>query len=491
MTTHSRRLNTRRGSLLIVAMLLCGVIGISLASYLQLSRTALTISNRALYNNAAVNLAEQGIEEAMYAINQYVDNSTYAWPGWTLDGANAKRVFSGVTLSQGATADFRVYIYNYLGVSAPKIVSRAQVKLGNGGAPIEKWIEVSLSKTSKFANGLVAKNSITFNGNNASVDSWNSEKNPDGTPRTPPVAYAAIYRNDMGSVGSIAIASDAVLVKNADIWGYVSNNSGSDLNPPDAFVGTTGSILGEDSPSGSNVDPNRTSTTFSATLDAVTVPTESAIANLGNINTHGFILPRVGDATPNGTGDYLGYYIYDATKIDLTNKKMTISGKVVLRLSGTALSVDVGGGDGEINITGAGFLSLYTAGNVSMAGKGVSNGIDGPDADTDVNKTSELGQPKKFQIWGTKTSGVQNMDFTGTGLFSGLIYAPNANVKIAGNGAINGSVVAADITLSGNAQFHYDESLAELGADSPFRIAKWKELTLAGDRTAYAGIINW
>ena len=59
-----------RGSLLIVAMLLCAVIGISLASYIQLGRSSLVISNRALYNNAAMNLAENGLEEAMYSVNQ-------------------------------------------------------------------------------------------------------------------------------------------------------------------------------------------------------------------------------------------------------------------------------------------------------------------------------------------------------------------------------------------------------------------------------------
>ena len=77
--------------MLIVAMLLSAIIGISLVSYMQLGRTALTISNRALYNNAAVNLAEQGIEEAMYGINQLVANSAYTWPGWTPASPNAFR----------------------------------------------------------------------------------------------------------------------------------------------------------------------------------------------------------------------------------------------------------------------------------------------------------------------------------------------------------------------------------------------------------------
>jgi hypothetical protein len=117
--------------------------------------------------------------------------------------------------------------------------------------------------------------------------------------------------------------------------------------------------------------------------------------------------------------------------------------------------------------------------------------VDGADAGTSVDQVSELGQPKQFQLWGTKTSGTQTMAFAGSGLFSGVLYAPNASVSIVGNGAVCGSVVAGDIVLAGNAQFHYDESLAKLGADNPYRISKWKELTSATDRNAYASILNW
>jgi hypothetical protein len=497
MRNTSRFSHRQRGSLLIVTMLLCAVIGISIGSYLQMSRTALNISNRAMYNNAAVNLAEEGIEEAMYAVNQYVVTPTYPFTGWTIEGNHAKREWTGLKLSQNATASYRVYIYNYQGHTAPKVVSRARVQLGSGGTAIEKWIEVSLLQTSKFANGLVAKNSIVFNGNNATVDSWNSEWNTTVTPavaRTPPVAYSTTYRDDNGSVGSISISSSAVLVKNADVWGYVSSNSGSEDDPPEEFVGSNGSILGSDSPSGSNVDPARTSTTFSASFKDVDLPLTNAspvMGNLGNINGN-VTLPLPTDLAlgPNGkTGsEWEGYYVYDASQINIgANEKLTVNGKVALRLSS---SVSVGGGNGEIKIDAAGYLSLYTAATVTIAGQGVTNGVD-VDSPLDGVQADELGQAKKFQLYGTKTSGTQDITITGSSQWSGVIYAPYGNVQLTGNGAVCGSVVAKDITLSGNAQFHYDEALASLGGTSPFRIAKWKELTAAADRSAYATVIGW
>lgn len=488
MTTKT--LQSQRGSLLIVAMLLSAVIGISLASYLQLSRTAMTISNRAVYSNAAMNLAEQGVEEAIYAINQMVADSTYAWPGWTITGANARRHWSGVSLSQNATGEYRVYVYNYLGVSAPKIISKATITLGSGGAPIEKWIEVTLSKTSKFSNGLVAKNSIVFDGTNVAIDSWNSEKDTSVSPavtRASPVPFSSSVRNDNGSVGSISVAGGSVLTKNADVWGYVSNNASDGSSPAD-FVSSGGSILGEDSPAGSNVDMSRVSTTFSATFDAVTTPTTSPLSTLGAIDDDES-LPLSTHTTPNGTGEYAGYYVYEATNIDLQNERLTITDKVLLRLTSTTDGINVGGGSGELLIGPNGYLAVYTAGPISLAGKGATNGVDGSDGDTNVDETSELGQAEKFQIWGTKTSGTQSIDITGNGLFSGTIYAPQGDVKIAGNGAICGSVVADKIKLTGNAQFHYDESLADMSGGNPFRIGKWKELTSSTDRNTYSSVL--
>src|SRR4051812_34137481 len=87
MKTTTRLPASQRGSLLIVAMILCAVIGISLTSYLSLGRTGMTISNRALYSNAAMNLAENGMEQAVYAINKKQADATYAWPGWTTANA--------------------------------------------------------------------------------------------------------------------------------------------------------------------------------------------------------------------------------------------------------------------------------------------------------------------------------------------------------------------------------------------------------------------
>ena len=155
-----------RGALLIVALILCAIIGLSVTSYIQLGRTSLTVANRALYNNAAMNLAENGLEEAMYAINQDATVSTYSWDtaGWTTSGTEARRKWTGTRFDQNATGEVRVRVVNYTGAGTPVIYARSRVTLGGGsetGDAVEKWIKVTLLRTSKFANGLVAKDRIS------------------------------------------------------------------------------------------------------------------------------------------------------------------------------------------------------------------------------------------------------------------------------------------------------------------------------------------
>ena len=47
------------------------------------------------------------------------------------------------------------------------------------------------------------------------------------------------------------------------------------------------------------------------------------------------------------------------------------------------------------------------------------------------------------------------------------------------------------ITLTGNANFHYDESLGNFGGGNPFRVSKWKELTTQADRDHYNPMLSF
>jgi len=361
----------------------------------------------------------------------------------------------------------RAYIYNYSGSGSPTIVARSSVQLsGSSTPPIEKWIEVQLQKTSKFSGGLIAKNSISFSGNNASVDSWNSD--PDNTSSTAAVPYSSGVRHDRGSVGSISVGVSAVLVQNADIWGHAATGGSLPQVGPNGVIGPFGTSSG-------SMDMTRVSTDFTASFDPVSNPTGgTVIAAIGNSE-----LP----VTLGTAGATTHVRLASISASGNSSKKLTIEGDVTLVITASAGSSAISlTGQSSIAIAPGASLKIYTEGDLAIGGNGVANG---------GTTAASANQPANFQVWGTRSNPTQTISIAGNGVLSGVIYAPNANVSIVGNGDVMGSVVANNISLTGNAAFHYDESLANMGTGNPYRVSRWKELTSAADRAAYNAVLNW
>jgi hypothetical protein len=473
---HTAR-DRQKGSLLIVAMIFCAIIGVSLASYLQLGRTSLEISNRALYNNAAMNLAENGLEEAMYSLNRRIADPSYSWSDWTNSGGTgAWRTLPGsgtYTFDQNATGIVRVYVDDYLGGS-PTAIARSTVTLGGSNRTIEKWVEVQLRKTSKFANGLVAREYIRFTGTNASVDSWNSD--PDKNPATAAIPYGSGTRKANGSIGSASVAVGSPLLHNVSIWGHVATGGALPVVGSRGLVGPFGTPEG-------TINTGWVSTDFTANFGPVTALGVAGYS-LGSVTTD-LTLPRPGD-TPAADGRY--YYIAASLSFDdktLNIQKRTASEpapKIVLTLTSALESISITGTSGALNIEKDARLDLYAPGDILIAARGV---MSGSTAIADVN------QPIRLQIWGTKTSGGQRIELAGNGVLSAVVYAPQGSVRINGDTDVCGSVVANDITVTGNAAFHFDESLADFGGTNPFRVARWKELTTADSRSTRAAVLDF
>ena len=390
----SRASSSRRGAVLIVALILATSLAIAIGSYLSLTSTNLKISGRAFHNNTAMNLAETGLEEALWSINRALEGNPVAWTGWSLDGVEATRRFGPVDLGQNTFGYTRVYISNTATTgTAPVVAVKASVT-PNNQAPIEKWLTVVLRKRSKFANGLVAKRTVIFKGTNASIDSWNS--NPSGTI----IPYSAAVRKDGGTVGSISVSVDTILVNNADIWGYVATGFDDITNT----VGAGGSILGADSAAKdktgwttASVDPGRVSTDFTSSLEPVTAPTTTY--TLGPVSGN-LTLPRSGDA-PSADGKY--YYSTSGISLNSSTLTVTDSKDVVLVATGDVI---IGGQSGSIQINTGSRLELYAAADVTLGGNGVANG-------TSSASTATAQQPINFQLWGTNTS-AQNIDIKGS-----------------------------------------------------------------------------
>ncbi len=444
--TRSSRPRRRRGSVLIVALLLAALIALSLGTYLNLNLNSSRLARRSFNGFAALNLAETGAEEAVWSFNRAQAGDAAAWSGWTDNGTSAWRKFTDFQLGGGATGWVKVYVDTFKpGANArPKIYAQSAAGGENDSAAV-RLLEVTLRRRSLFAGGLVAKDTIVFAGAVSSVDSWDSD--PDRNPATAPVPYSTGVRRDNGSVGSVSVGTGAVLVNQASIWGYVATGGAA----PE--VGSGGTVRGADTPTGVSVDPRRVSTDFSAAFDAVAAPEDTVF-----IGTLPAALGTPGAKTR-----------WNTPRIFLTGRQtLTIQGDVTLVLTaatGDAVSVT---GNAELIVAPGASLTLYVSADVKLGGNGVTN---------------TNAQPVSLQLYGVSTSpGGQNFQIAGNGSLKGVVYAPNGDVTLNGNGDIMGSVVARSIRLTGNAAFHYDEALAERDSNQPFSISKWRELTSAADR---------
>lgn len=493
---NSHPLHDQRGSVLIVALILAAVVAISLTSYMKLASTTSKVSYRSHYAGVAMNAAESGLEQAMWSINKKKAGSTTAWDGWDISsGITARRTFSLGSVSGNASVSVKVLVSDRnLTTSTPYAIARAIVT-PSSGTVIEKWIKISLYQRSMFSNGLVAKKSITFSGNNPTVDSYNS-LNGAYTP-----SPSTTNRFPRGSAGSAAVGIDTLSVGNADIFGYASIGS-SDYTG--LSVGSQGKVTGDfNAPSGT-VDYSHVSTDFTANFD-LKEPEDLATKSLGTINTD-MTLPvsgngpgdsNVHDITDADTGVTTTYYYYTVSQIDLTNETLAIDPgyNVVLIVTG---SVDVGGGSGSISVNSTNVdgvkktasLNIYVDGNVTIAGQGATNTLT---TTTGSTSTTTVNRPESLMIWGTNETS-QTIKISGNGELSAVVYAPNATLEAKGggnSGAIYGSYIANIIKMTGNDSFHYDESLANLDSGEPLGIDKWDEFVSSADRTSLGTLMDF
>lgn len=493
-------LRSARGSVLIVAMLMAAIIGISLVSFIKLSNNSLKQANRTFYANSAMNLAEVGLEEAIACFNQLDNVATpdLAWAGWTLNSTayNATsspytpyvvRNLTGFTPGPNTTGSVKVYAQHYKGSAGttPVIVVRSTIVQPDGSPSISKYIEVTLRKRSLFANGFVARLNISWVGH-PMADSWDSKRynsptidldsdgimdindadaNGDGV-LDPSRPYSSAIRTANVIVASV---SGNIALATGDIWGS-------------AKTGEFGTITGGSvHPLGTTTDdPTRRTNDFNATFPDPTIPAPTSSNPIRTRINTSTVFPRSSDIPVTTGGVTTYYYNFESTGVINLAGSDTISitpGANVVFLMNDHLSVNAitTAGSAGVN-TGAGAtLNVYTNGNVSIAGNGMVN------ANNNAATTA---------FWGTATSTqTQNMTISGNGQLTAVVYAPNADVSLNGGGVsglMAGAVIAKTIIMNGGTEFHYDEALGRITTGNPYGISKWRELQSASERATYS-----
>lgn len=436
--SRHHRARPERGSVLIVTLLVLALLALGVGSYLSLNLNTSRLARLSYQQNAAFHLAEAGAEEGLWSFNQAHAGNPEAWTGWTVQGAAAWRKLDDFEFGGHTVGSIKVYTDNTNPStgSKPRIVALAQID--TPGLPSSsRMIEITLGRRSYFANGIVARDTVRFSGANTTVDSWNSD--PDNDSSTAAVPYSEDVRNDRGSIATLAVENTAMLINQASVWGYVATGGAA----PE--VGTHGSIRGADTPDDVLIDPARVTTDFSADLPVLTAPLD------------GTPLDEVGD-TLGTEGEATKWRI---ANLALNGKStLTILGDVTLILTATTGSALDVTGNASIIIPDGSSLTVYVESDFKIAGNGLANGNT---------------RPASCRIYGTNTAS-QSIHLAGNGALKAVVYAPNADVQVNGNGDIMGAVVGAVVTFTSNAAFHYDESLAYEDDNTPFGVTRWREL---------------
>lgn len=436
----------KNGSVMIAALIVALITGSLVGLFLSTVSQEVKYAHQSRMAFQAVNLAEAGLEHAIYSLHNK------NWTGWTKGGKGYYRSsFPNVSYSfRGESRQIKAYIEP--NNSPPRIISEGIIRIP-GGHAITKQVLIELgSKSSLFANGLVAKDSVVFNGNGNSVDSYSSSKGK----------YDPEFnRNDQGTVASVSISPGIFDVGNSDIFGFAATGGGAlsdtKANPPD--VGPNGTIKGKNTPDGINIDPDRVATDFYAVFpDPIAPAMPSAILTAPDTQKNPVTIGTPGLTTR--------YKISDLN----VNDVLTIQGTVIFLVEGDVtikgeIQLDAGDTTSQIEI--------HSTGSVDIGGNGI------------INPTEK---PEKVFIYGLGKDPTKppEIKLHGNGALAAVVYAPNYDITLGGggnSGVMMGAAVGQTVTFGGSYEFHYDEDLADFGSpDAPAKVTRWVELTEADER---------
>lgn len=492
-TGKTMKLQSRRGSVLLVTAILGALMAIAAASYLTYAYGAFKRANRAFYYNSAANVAESGAEEALWTLNHASDTpSSWSQRTWstTTSGGKTNKTFTGSVASpafsdqNGAKGYYNIYIEDALGTS-PKVTVESVMNFASQGS-VRKQILLTTSDSTSATPAFVFVDGGKLNG--GVIDSYNPAL---GNYLTAPKGYKATVGSPSVDIGDVTFGAKT------EIDGYLSVGIDSDYQ--EAFIaslkgkllGSASTAVGQDGVVGSGttvIDTNRITYDYTATFK-----NQPAISNTGAITTLPDPIPLSSPSTivieNTSTSSPQAPLIYDLSKLDIpTNTNLIIMGGPVQFIVSGITNVPT---SSTIQVLGAGQTVNYTVGTTTTTLSGSTKSSAEIYATGDVTISgngSAVGDPTKLTIYGmstvtAKTGSPKRQEITigGNGSMAATVYAPMANITFDGagsNGVFAGSVVGYYVTLNGkNYALRYPEGSATKSGATTYVVTKWLELT--------------
>jgi hypothetical protein len=437
-----------KGSITLVALCMTIVIGIALASHLALCSRSAQSSARALNQAKTAELAQTGLEEALWALNQntWTSSGPEGNTTWSTIGANRTVTLNYVLRAPAASGQVVLTVDNYAssGPTWPSITSSTTLTLPSGES-FTKTLQALTGPAPLFGNAIASAESYVSFLAGGTVDSWNSD--PDNNPATPPVPYSFTAGNPSNYAAVIAGRGNGingVILTQAAIRGYVAT-----FGLPVSYS-TSGSpaaaVIGPATPSGTNVDSTRlgksafvpVSPAFSISLP----PTNGA--NFGGLVNNALDLLNALLGGSSGADVYKTSGDLTILGLPLLAPNITINRPIKLIIGGDLTIA----GLGKIIITATGSLDVFVAGDVSIGGLGIDN---------------QTNEPRKLALFCSSGSTSDALEYTTTRNFCGVIYCENKPIDIRQNATFYGALLSRQyVRFSANATapvFHYDMAL--------------------------------
>jgi hypothetical protein len=447
---------------MLAALCLAMVFAISLSSYIAMCYVSLGVSTRNVMNARCSELAESGIEQALYAQN---NND---WSGWTATTVGAvtteaaTMTMTSTGLQTGAVTPMN-FGNNTTGLAnitvtltsgvLTSIASQGEVQIPNGSATntsaitqITRTLTVNgagatgSSSAPVFVNAVAATSGrVTFTG--GTFDSYNSGAYPGPYSLYSVGGFSAIVLSQ-----DIASLTATVRLSGAQVDGYVV---GYDYGSPSSTnwlsYSGTGKLKGPNTLPATFIDSTRILSTpvpfqpiFPENLPNGTANLPLAACPGNNVLTYTYTL------TPQ---------VYYASGINLASgKTVTITGNTVIIVYG------------NVTMAGTATIKINSGASLAIFAENGSVNINCTGANTGIYNASAVPLAKNFTLLSTNnTSSFNTVKLTQASPFYGVVYFPYLKITIGTTGAaapMYGSVVGSAVTFNGAAPvFHYDNAL--------------------------------
>jgi len=447
--------NKTQGSVLPVALVIAGVLGIALASFLILVSNQSRNVARSKHWNQSLIVAEAGIEDALQMVNKFAGTTTLtdwrttcASDNWSVAG----NVYSLTRyMDANRTTYYEVYITN-LNTAFNNLLSIRAT--GYTRVPSGVLDETTLSRTiliraktdTLFNVAMAALGTIDLKGNGISTDSFDSMDPLYSTNGF----YTPLKRKAGGDIATNNSITNSVLaVGNANIRGTLFTGP---LGSYSILNGSVGDIPWVDAGT-PGVMPGYWRNDLNIIFDDVVEPTTpflptggaggggSGTAPDGNYYDHVFTLSGDYTVTDNRS-------IYVGTNVHVRIKTVNLGSVYIAGTGGT------GGNSGTM-------VAYLTGSSASL-----------------TSTKLQSGKPVNLQIYGLPS--VTDISYSGNGDFTGVVYAPQAVFSLNGGGSSTTDFIGASVTkvvkMNGHYNFHYDEDLKRAGPSKGYIATGWQEL---------------